>query len=148
MKVILLKDVAKIGRKGDIKEVSEGYANNFLVRQGLAKTATAEVQQKAAQELAQAAARQKKEAGRLAQLKTDLEKRIFAVKVKVGDKGQIFGGVHEKDIIQAINSKLGSALDKSQIGPVHGIKALGEHEITLKLGQGITAKTKLNIEAL
>jgi len=66
----------------------------------------------------------------------------------VGAKGQIFGGVKDKDIVQAINAKLHSTLEKNQIEAAHGIKALGEHAITIKLGHGLVAKTKLNIEPL
>jgi large subunit ribosomal protein L9 len=148
MKVILLKDVAKIGKKGELKEVSEGYANNFLIRQGLAQIATKEIQAKVTKQNQEEALRREKELAQLSQLKSELEKRTFTVKVKVGDKGQVFGGVHEKDIIAAIRQKLKTELDKSQIDAHSGIKALGEHEITIKLGHGIIAKTKLNIESL
>ncbi len=148
MKVVLLKDVAKIGRRGELKDVSEGYANNFLIRKGLAAVATAAVQEQITQEAKQSADRQEKESAKLQQLKSALEKRTFTLKVKVGDKGQVFGGVHEKDIAAVINGKLNSNLDKGQIDTHRGIKTLGEHEINIKLGHGLTAVTKLNIEAL
>jgi large subunit ribosomal protein L9 len=148
MKVILLKDVPKLGRKGAVMEVSEGHANNFLVPRGFAKIATAEIQQKAAVEAQGEAARQEKQAAQLRQLKTYLEKHTFSLKVKVGDKGQVFGGIHGKDIAAAINSQAGGNIEKTQVEGLHGIKTLGEHEITVKLGHGIAAKTKLNIEAL
>jgi len=148
MKVILLKDVAKVGRKGEVKEVSEGYANNFLIKTGAARLATAELQQKAEADAETAKARQEKQTGQLKQLKSVLEKQTFSLKVKVGDKGQVFGGIHEKDIAAAINSQTVGNIEKNQIQGLHGIKTLGEHEIEIKLGRGITAKTKLNIESL
>jgi large subunit ribosomal protein L9 len=148
MKVVLLKDISKIGHKGEIKDVSEGYANNFLIRQGLAALASTEVQQKVDRETKDLAARKQKELAKLNQLKNDLGKQTFTLKVKVGDKGQVFGGIHEKDIAQVINANLKTNIVKSQIDAHHGIKALGEHEITIKLGNGIIAKTRLNIAAL
>ena len=148
MKVVLLKDVAKIGRRGELKEVSEGYANNFLLRQGLAAVATAAVQDQVAKEAKQSAEREEKELAKLEQLRGQLEKQNFTLKVKVGDKGQVFGGVHEKDIAAAIKGKLGADIDKSQVEAHHGIKTLGQHVITIKLGRGLNAKTTLTIESL
>ncbi len=148
MKVILLKDVAKIGRRGDIKDVSDGYANNMLIRKGLAAPATATVVEKAARQTQEMRNKEDRLRKLYGKYKEDLEKRTFGIKVKVGDKGQIFGGVHEKDIIHAIHQKTKIELQKHQIDSHRGIKQTGTHEITVKLGQGITAKTKINIEPL
>ncbi len=148
MKVILLTDVPKIGRKGEVKEVSDGLANNKLFPKKLAMLATTEAQAKLAKEL-KGKSEAKDKAIRKAQVtKTDLERRTFSVKVKTGDKGQVFSGVHEKDIAAAIFQKTKIQIDKSQIDAHKGIKKLGEHTITLKLGLGITANIKLNIESL
>ena len=80
-------------------------------------------------------------------MQIELEKRTFRLQVKVGDKGQIFGGVHEKEIAKAVNTKLNSSLDKSQFIVPHGLKDLGLHEITVKLGGGLTTKIKVNLES-
>jgi large subunit ribosomal protein L9 len=148
MKVILLRDIVKLGHKGEIKEVSDGYANNYLIKLGYAKLATPKLQEQVAQQAQSAALKQQKEAEHLKKLAQELGERSFTIKVKVGAKGQIFSGVKDKDIAQAINAKLKAAIDKNQIEAHHGIKALGEHTITIKLGHGLVAKTKLNIEAL
>ncbi len=148
MKVILLKDIPKIGHKGEIKEVSDGYAMNFLVKQGYAAIATKEVQDKTARhnkELVDKAVRDQK---KMEDLKRNLEKRTFALKVKVGDKGQIFGGVHEKDIAAEINKTMSTTFEKNLVAGHTAIKALGAHPITLKLGGGVKANIKINIEAL
>ena len=148
MKVILLKDVPKVGKHGEIKEVSDGLANNMLLRKGLAIIATEEARNKLAKETKEKSAAKDK-AIRKAQIEKDeLERRIFTVKVKTGDKGQVFSGVHEKDIATAIYQKTKIEVDKSQIDSHKGIRILGEHIVNIKLGQGVTAKTKLNIEAL
>lgn len=148
MKVILTKDVPKVGRAGEIKEVNAGFATNFLINKGLAKLATADAQRDLEKGKKELSAKKQKELDRLTDNKKELEKRIFTVKIKTGDKGQIFGGVHEKDIAAAVFQKTKIQLDKSQISAHKGIKALGEHIVDIKLGQGIMAKTKINIESL
>lgn len=148
MKVILLKDVPKIGRRGEIKEVSAGYATNFLIRQGLAQAATAAATAKLATEKRDKTAQQIRAQEQAQKQKTELERRTFTVKIKTGDKGQVFGGVHEKDIAAAIYQKTKIQLEKSQIQVPHGIKQLGEHSIAVKLATGLTAQTKINLESL
>ena len=91
MKVIFIKDTPGQGRRGEIKDVSDGYAQNFLIRKGLAQVATAEMQAKIAKEAKEAEIKKLKEIGKLEALKSEIEKRTFTVKVKVGEKGQIFG---------------------------------------------------------
>lgn len=148
MKVILLTDVAKIGRKGELKEVSDGLARNMLIRKGLAVIATQEAQNKLVKEQKEKSSAKEREISKAAQTKAELERRTFTVKVKTGDKGQVFGGVHEKDIAAAIYQKTKLTVEKSQIDAHKGIKQLGEHTINIKLGSGIIAKTKINLESL
>lgn len=148
MKVILLKDVSKIGRKGDIKEVADGFAKNMLIRKGLAAFASPEAQAKLLKESMVKSDAETKAQTRAIQNKSDLERKVFAIKVKIGNKGQVFGGVHEADIITAIFQKTKIKLEKSQIDAQKNIKQLGEHSISIKLGHGIVAKTKINLEPL
>lgn len=148
MKVILLKDVAKIGKKGQIVEVSEGYANNFLISKGFAAVATTQIQQKIQKEQKDAQAKSQRDIKKAELLKADLEKRIFTVKVKVGDKGQIFGGVREKDIADAIKNKMNFEVDKHHIIVDQPLRSAGEHFITLNLGHQTKARVKINIEAI
>ncbi len=148
MKIILLKDVAKIGRKGEIKEVSDGFAKNFLIAKKLATVATAEVQAKIAKETKEAKERDTRQASKMTELQSELQKRTFTVHVKTGDKGQIFGGAHEKDIVAAINAKMGTHFDKHTIQLKHPLKTLGEHTVTVKLGHGQETQTKIKLEAL
>jgi large subunit ribosomal protein L9 len=147
MKIIFLKELSGTGKKGEIKDVADGYAQNFLIAQGFAAVATAEVQAKVAKEQREANAKQQKEVARLSSLVADLEKRVFTVKVKVGDKGQIFSGVHEKDIAAAINAKLAINLEKNQVVLAKPIKELGEHKVKVKLGASLTANVNIKVEA-
>ena len=146
MKVIFVKDLSGQGKRGEIKDVSEGYANNFLIPQGFAQVATADIQAKMAKEAREADAKHQKNLAHLQALKSEIEKRIFVVKVKVGDKGQIFGGVHEKDIASALGSKLNHPLEKNHISIENPIKQTGEHQVKIKLGSGIIANAKLMVE--
>jgi large subunit ribosomal protein L9 len=146
MRIILLKDVPGFGRKGELKDVSDGYGNNFLLKRGLAALATKEVQDKIARDAKDSAAKHERDLNKLTSLKADLEKRQFTVKVKTGPQGQIFGGVHEKEIASAIEQKLKLKLEKNQIDAHRGIKATGQHKVIIKLGQGINANITLNIE--
>lgn len=146
IKVIFLKDLSGIGKKGEIREVADGYANNFLIPSGLAQVATKDIQAKLAKETAEADAKKQRQAAKFESLKRELQKRIFTVKVKVGEKGQVFGGVHEKEIAQAVSGKMGINVDKGQVEIFSPLKQLGEHQVGIKLGGGVTAKIKIKIE--
>ena len=146
MKVIFVKELTGTGKKGEIKEVSDGYAQNFLIAKGFAQLATADIQAKIAKEGKEAENKKLKENEKLNALKVDLEKRIFNHKVKVGDKGQVFGSVHEKDVAQAVSGKIGINIDRHQIEIPSVIKQTGEHQAKVKLGSGIIANIKLQVD--
>jgi|SRR6185503_7015399 len=148
MKVVFLKDAPKLGHKGEIKDVSDGYAHNFLIPKGFAVVATGQIQQKIQKEQREAEAKAGRELERFQVLKREMEKRTFTVKVKVGDKGQIFGGVREKDIAEALNNKMALNLEKNQVELDLPIKTLGQHVVTVKLGHNISARATLNVEEL
>ncbi len=145
MKVLFVKDVAGQGRRGELKEVSEGYALNFLVKRGFATIATEKVQKeyenkaKVAGEVAQ-----KQEARVLAQ-KIDIEKRTFELRAKTGADGKLFGAIREKDIAEAVSLKVGFEIDKHSIVLASPIKNLGTHEAVLELSKTTSAKIKLQV---
>ncbi len=148
MQVILLTDVPKIGRRGEVKKVADGFGTNMLIKKGLAIIATPEAQAKLAKEHKEHEGVKQKARAKAERDKAELERRTFTVKTKIGDKGQIFSSIHEKDVAAAIFQKTKIQLEKNQFEPLHGIKKLGEHFVTIKLGQGVTAQTKINLEAL
>ncbi len=143
MKVILLADVKGTGKKGELHEVSDGYARNFLLPKKLAQPATAQAvgEMKAKQESASHRAeveRQNAEA---------LAKRLNAMTVTVhakgGAGGRLFGAVTTKEIADAITEQLGVAIDKKKVSIDGDIKAYGEYEAVVKLHAGISAKAKV-----
>ena len=145
MRVLFIKD-GPSGKKGQIKDVSDGYAQNFLIPKGFAQVATPELQAKLQKESKEAESKKLKEIEKLQALRADMEKREFSVKVKVGDKGQVFGGVHEKDIAKAVGEKMGIAVEKSQVKLPGIVKELGSAQARLDLGSGIIANIKIKIE--
>jgi large subunit ribosomal protein L9 len=147
MKVIFVKELSGTAKKGEIRDVNDGYAMNFLIAKGFAAIATKEIQAKIDKEQKEAQAKQQKELSRLQSFIADLEKRTFTVKVKVGDKGQIFSGVHEKDIVQAINAKMAVSLEKNQVVLEKPIKELGEHKVKVKLAANLSASVNIKVEA-
>ena len=143
MKVILLADVKGTGKKGELHEVSDGYARNFLMPKKLAQPATAQAvgEMKAKQDSAVHRAeveRQNAEA---------LAKKLNAMTVKVHAKagvgGRLFGAVTTKEIADAMTEQLGTAIDKKKVSIDGDIKAYGEYEAVVKLHAGIAAKTKV-----
>ncbi len=150
MKIIFLKDYNAKGspsfRKGEIKEVSEGFAKNFLIAKGFAQPVTSQIMAKVVKEQKEALEKKAKDLEKKQALKQELEKKTFALSVKVGEQGQIFGGVHEKDIAEVINAKLPGAVQHNQVEVNQPIKALGEHAVKVKLSQGISANVKIRVE--
>ena len=147
MKVLFIKDAPGGGKKGQVKEVAEGYAKNFLLPKGFVQIATPQLQAKLEKEGKEAEAKKLRDIEKLRALKSDLEKREFVIKVKVGEKGQIFGGVHDKDVAKSLEAKMGMPFAKSQIKLESIIREVGMHSAQLNLGDGIIAKLKIKIDS-
>lgn len=145
MKIILLKDVKAQGKKGDVINVSDGYAQNFLFKQNLAVPANSgnmaiNNQQKAAE--AKAKAEAKKAAEDLAKELCNVEIKISAT---VGKNGQLFGSITNKEISDELE-KLGYTIDKKKIVLDSPIKAQGNYSVIIKLYPEVSAKIKVIVE--
>ena len=143
MKVVLLKDLKGKGKKGDIIEISSGYAQNYLIPQGLAKLGTSSNLNEANQ--AKKAQEYHDEQNRLkaVELKSKVEETNLIIKVKCGSNGKVFGSVTNKEISEEL-SKIGLDIDKKKI-ETDVIKSVGNFEIKVKLHPTVTAKLKLEI---
>lgn len=147
MKILLIKDVSGIGRAGDIKEVSDGHGRNFLVPRGLAVIATNTVIQQVSKEQAEKKEKQAHEHEKHLKLKSQLENKIFTIKTKA-NKETLFAAVHESEIADSINRKLGLQIDPMQVIIPAPIKAIGPHQAEIKLEPDIKAVVNLTIEGI
>ena len=146
MKVILLQDVKGKGKKGQMLEVSDGYARNFMLPRKIAVEATADavntmrMNDKATQERI---AREKAEAMEISKKLRDL---TVVVTAKGGGSGRLFGSVTNQEIADALKEKSGISLDKRKIVMAEPIKNVGTYTVTCKLGYEITAPLTVKIE--
>jgi large subunit ribosomal protein L9 len=144
MKVILLKDVKAQGKKGDIIDVSDGYAKNFLIKQGLAQVANTDNLNSLT--IKNAAAARQKELEKQAAIKTaaELKGKEVSLSIKTGENGKIFGSVTAKEIAEAF-VKNGYKIDKKQIVLKDPIKNIGMFKITVKVYPEISAECFVNV---
>ena len=148
MKVILNQDVKGQGKKGDMVEVSDGYARNFLLPRNLAKEATKEninvmQGQKDSQEY-----RKKKELEEAVEIKNKIEEVTVKMKAKAGENGKLFGSVTSKDIAEELKMQHHIKIDKKKFVLPDGIKSLGTAEVEIKVYPGVAAKLKVLVESL
>lgn len=146
MKVILKADVKGSGKKGDIIEVSDGYAKNFLLKKGLAEVATATGINEATQKKAAAEYRKAEEIKATKELAAKLNGQTVEVKIKVSENGKVFGSVTSANVAAALKEK-GFDIDKRKI-QMNTVKALGSLSAEIRLMEGVTAKITVNIVAL
>jgi large subunit ribosomal protein L9 len=142
MKVLLLKDVYKLGRAGDIKKVADGYGRNYLIPQGLAALATPGTLQQVERIRAQAAARRaalNEEMGGVAALLAG-QSLVFAS--KAGETGKLYGSITTQMIADAINQKLNLTIDRHQILS-EPIRTLGEHTAHVRLTVDLIPEIKI-----
>lgn len=144
MEVIFIKDLKKQAKKGEIKKVKDGYAQNFLIKNGYAVAKNKENLLKLQQEQAMKAKEDELAKNKASMLKTKLDKLILEFKVKTGEQDKVFGSISVKQIKDALE-KQNYKIDKSQIELVSPIASLGFHNVNIRLYPGITATIKAHI---
>ena len=148
MKVILLQDVKGKGKKGQMIEISDGYARNYMLPRKIAIEATADavntmrMNDKATQE------RIAKEKAEAMEVSRKLREMTVVVNAKGGGNGRLFGSVTNQEIADALKAKTGIALDKRKIVINDAIKNVGTYTVTCKLGYEITAPLTVKIEEI
>ena len=148
MKVILLQDVRGKGKKGQMLEVSDGYARNYMLPRKIAIEATADavntmrMNDKATQE------RIAKEKAEAMEVSKKLREMTVVVNAKGGGNGRLFGSVTNQEIADALKAKTGIALDKRKIVITDAIKNVGTYTVLCKLGYEITAPLTVKIEEI
>ncbi len=145
MKVLLLQDVKGKGKKGDVINVTDGYARNVLIAKKLGVEATAGAlndfklktkneEKTAAENLAKAQ-----------KIAESLQNKTIVIPIKVGGAGRAFGAVQAKEIAEAVKAQTGVEVDKRKIVVDNPIKELGSYEVPLKLHPAVTAKLSIEI---
>jgi large subunit ribosomal protein L9 len=144
MKVILLKDVPALGRSGEIRDVKDGFARNYLLPRGFAALATDKNLQNLAHTREAAQAREARVLRDLGGLKQQLESLVVEVRAKAGDEGRLFGSVTAQDIAEAISRK-GVEVSKKQVEILEPIKTTGFYKIPIRLHHQHTAMVEVNV---
>lgn len=135
MKVLLLKDVPRLGRQGEIKEVSDGYARNYLIPRGLAEEATEGILKSVEQRLQQLKKKQERLMEEVKAMIENLKSERLVIPVAMGKDGKLFGSVGSKDIAQLLSQK-GLKIDKKDIELEAPLKHIGVFQVPLRLPTG------------
>ncbi|AFL68529.1 50S ribosomal protein L9 [Sulfurospirillum barnesii] len=145
MKVLLIKDVKDLGKKGELKEVKDGYGQNFLIGKGFALLATNEVLRKYESDQRKKAAQDAEELANLKSIEKKIAELKLTLKRKLGANGSLFGAVTKDEIAHELKDQYGIEIDKKMVEMEHPIKTTGNFDISIKLGHGIHAKLALII---
>ncbi|MDR0453956.1 MAG: 50S ribosomal protein L9 [Deferribacteraceae bacterium] len=146
MKVIFLKDVENVAREGDIKEVKDGYARNFLFRGRLAMEATPANQKALEKKLKEIQEREKKRFSDAQTYAADIKKTVVNISKKAGETGRLYGAVTPQDIVDALKA-LGVELEKKNLEMKEPLKDLGTHEIKVHLYKDVRTSFTVNVNA-
>jgi len=142
MKVILLKDVKKQGKKDDIIEVSDGYANNYLIKNGLAVPTTKRSMEVLDKSLLDRHLEEETKVSELTNIMNDLKKKKIEFVVKTGKEDKVFGVISTKQISDELK-KMGYSIDKKCIKLDHTLDTLGVHEVTIELHKRVVFPFKI-----
>ena len=147
MKVILLEDVKSLGKKGEIVNVNDGYARNFILKKNLGLEATGKNLNdlKLQQQNAAKVAKEKLEAAQA--LAKDLEDKSITVKIQAGVEGKVFGSISSKEIALEAKKQLNMDIDKKKIITPDAIKSLGTYNVNIKLHKDGMASLAVKVEA-
>ncbi|MDE6504520.1 MAG: 50S ribosomal protein L9 [Clostridia bacterium] len=146
MKIILLQDVKGQGKKGEVIDVNEGYARNFLIKKGLAEVATAAKLNDLSMKKSAADYHKAEEVKATQAMAKEINGKAFTVKIKAGQAGKVFGSVTGANVADALQAA-GYNVDKKKVVLTAPIKTLGAYDVDLKLMEGISAKIKITVEA-
>lgn len=145
MKVILTEDVKKRGKKGDVLELANGYAN-FLIKSNKAIEANDDNVQKLNEQLAIEKANEEAHLKEMTLLKEEIEKVELRIKVKVGAEGKVYGSVSTKQIVTEFDKQFNIKLDKKKIVTEEVLNSIGTYNLDINLAKGIKAIIKVHLE--
>ncbi len=145
MKVLLLQDVKALGKMGEIVNVSDGYARNYLIPQKLAIEADQKVVKKVEKEKVLQELKKKKEIEEANRKISELMKTVLVIKANSGEGNKLYGSVTSSEVAEKISEYLGESFDRKNI-EMEPIKELGTYEVKVKFGNGLSGKVKVRVE--
>ncbi len=148
MKVLFKKDVAEVARAGQLKEVADGYARNFLIPRGLAVAATTAALKQVADLQAVAARHAADEERTALALKAKLEAQPVVVEAKAGQQGRLYGSVTTTDVAAAVQRQLGVTLERRDLDIADQIRQVGTYPVTARLHRAISATISVEVRAI
>jgi len=146
MKVILKQDVKKVGKKGEVLEVADGYGRNFLIARGLAEEATTGKVRELAEKNKNAKVKDDRARAAAEEAKKKIGGKVVVLKSKAGEGGKLFGSVTSADAAEAILAQYGVSADKKEIKAEEAIKQLGDYKLKVKLYNGVETELTLRVE--
>mgnify|MGYP001662948642 CR=1 FL=1 len=144
MKILLIKDVKSLGKAGEVKEVKDGYANNFLIAKGFAKAATTEVLRRYESQKQKEAEDERYEIESLKTLSNTLKGVRVKIAKQVGSNNALFGSVTKDDVANALKEQKNIEIDKKLI-ELPQTKTIGIYDVNLKFKFGVTAKFEIEV---
>lgn len=148
MKVLFKKDVADVARAGQVKDVADGYARNYLIPRGLAVAASAGALKQVAEVQAVAARRASEEEDAARELKVRLEAQPVVLQAKAGSTGRLYGSITTADVVTAVKRQLGADLDRRDVEIAEPVRQLGTFQVTARLHKSVTASLNIEVRAV
>ena len=145
MKVILTKDVAKLGKSGEMKTVADGFATNYLIPQQLAVPAAGGAYRAWQHDIASREEKRKKEREENEIAATRIGSTTLTLGVKVGDAGKLYGSIGAKEIAEALGRR-GIVVDRHKVDLEEPLKSLGTYKVAIKVGPGLTSEVTVVVE--
>lgn len=147
MKVILRDDVTNVGRKGDVVDVADGYARNYLVPKGLALRATGGAMAQAEAMRRSREVREIRDRESAEEVARRLSPSVIRITARAGAEGRLFGSVTAADLAEAVEAQTGIALDRRRVHLDDPIKSVGSHEVAVRLHTDVEARLQVEVIA-
>jgi large subunit ribosomal protein L9 len=147
MRIVLRDDVDNLGKKGEVVDVADGYARNYLVPRGLALKASAGSQKQADAMVRNRAARDRRERENAEAVAAQFSGRTISIKARAGGEGRLFGSVTASDIAEAVQSQTGAEIDRRKLALDEPLKELGGVDVQIRLHPDVVATVHVEVEA-
>ena len=148
MKVLFKKDVRDVARAGQVKDVADGYARNFLIPRGLAVAATSSALKEVADLQALAARHAAEEEKAALELKERLEAQPVTIEAKAGAQGRLYGSVTTADVAAAIQKQVGASVERRDLEIAEPVRQVGSYQVTARLHHAVTATVTIDVRAV